>query len=48
MKMAAFRNVPLCSLEKYTDVSEVLVAFITVMGMQTGKTSETSVNMYHT
>jgi hypothetical protein len=48
MKMAALWDVPLFSLSKYTDVSEVLVAFITFMVMPTAKTSETSVNMYHT
>jgi hypothetical protein len=45
--MAAFWDVPLCSLQKFTDVSDLLCAFIRVVGMQTAKTSETSVNMYH-
>jgi hypothetical protein len=44
MKMAVFWAAAPCSLLKFTDVSEVLVAMI----MKAESTSETSVNFYQT
>jgi hypothetical protein len=48
LKIAVFWVVAQYSLEKFTDVSEVLVASIIRAMMEAASTSETSVNFYQT